>query len=62
MKKRDRKIALATIVIIVLALTVDYQIRGIDSPAAYVVFAVIGILRPGPLPLFLVTSAGSAGA
>jgi hypothetical protein len=52
MKKSKRWSVLAMILVIVLGLTIDYQIRGIDSPAAYVVFAVIGILRPGPLKLF----------
>lgn len=52
MKLSKRWIVLGMIGAIILGLAIDYQIRGIDSPAAYVVFAVIGILRPGPLKLF----------
>jgi hypothetical protein len=52
MKKSNWKFALLMTLVVILALIIDYQIWGVDSPVAYVVFYVIGVLRPGPLPLF----------
>jgi len=52
MKKSNWKLVLLMTLVVVLALMIDYQTCGVDSPVAYVVFYVIGVLRPGPLPLF----------
>jgi hypothetical protein len=61
MKKSNWKLVLLMTLVVVLALMIDYQIWGVDSPVAYVVFYVIGVHRPGPLPLFCAPGAGSAG-
>jgi len=52
MKKHKRITALIAAALIIVTLTIDYQIRGSDSPAAYVECFMVWILSPGPLPLF----------
>lgn len=52
MKKRILVFAIVFVGLVGLAGCIDYAVRGIDSPAAYVVFFVVMLLRPGPLPLF----------
>jgi hypothetical protein len=52
MKNRALPTVLASLSLTATVLVIDYQLRGIDSPAAYVVFFVVGVLSPGPLPLF----------